>query len=213
VIDTDSVFVSFEESVPTAKSKMTRPPRQQPHRGRRCRRPRALPAGNDAAWLARRCSTLRCRLPPVPKDGARSARRGTQPLDEARQRRLRAPLRARSCIFVGIIGSLFEEARIVRMHLGRLPIDPDERVAPRWPYDEADVTRSRHRPRDANTLVYAKGKGIVLNEPTVVALNTGPVSTGDRRGSLAHDRPNPGYIVAVRRCARGRSPTSTSPSG
>ena len=27
----------------------------------------------------------------------------------------------------------------------------------------------------ANTLVYAKGKGLVLNEPTVVALTRGPV--------------------------------------
>ena len=26
----------------------------------------------------------------------------------------------------------------------------------------------------ANTLVYAKGKGLVLNEPTVVALNRAP---------------------------------------
>ena len=33
----------------------------------------------------------------------------------------------------------------------------------------------------ANTLVYAKGRGIVLNEPTVVALDTRtPRGAGDR---------------------------------
>ena len=51
----------------------------------------------------------------------------------------------------------------------------------------------------ANTLVYAKGKGIVLNEPTVIALNT---RTQDVL-AMGHDAwqmigRTPGYIVAVR---------------
>ena len=75
--------------------------------------------------------------------------------------------------------------------------------------------RSRHRPtrtsadtmaRDlaidlgtANTLVYMKGRGIVLNEPSVIALNrqTGEVLATGREAWQMIGR-TPGYIVAVR---------------
>src|SRR5260370_10674499 len=51
----------------------------------------------------------------------------------------------------------------------------------------------------ANTLVYAKGKGLVLNEPTVVALD----SRSREVLAIGHDAwqmigRTPGYIVAVR---------------
>jgi len=56
----------------------------------------------------------------------------------------------------------------------------------------------------ANTLVYAKGKGIVLNEPTVIALNS---RTSDVL-AVGHDAwqmigRTPGYIVAVRPLRQG----------
>ena len=51
----------------------------------------------------------------------------------------------------------------------------------------------------ANTLVYARGKGIILNEPTVIALNS---RTQDVL-AMGHEAwqmigRTPGYIVAVR---------------
>ena len=57
----------------------------------------------------------------------------------------------------------------------------------------------------ANTLVYAKGRGIVLNEPTVIALNS---QTGDVL-AMGHEAwqmigRTPGYIVAVRPLRGGR---------
>ena len=66
----------------------------------------------------------------------------------------------------------------------------------------------------ANTLVYAQGQGIVLNEPSVIALNQ---QSGDVL-AMGHEAwqmigRTPGYIVAVRPLrARAPSPTSTSPS-
>ncbi len=56
----------------------------------------------------------------------------------------------------------------------------------------------------ANTLVYAKGRGIVLNEPTVVALN----SRTREVLAVGHDAwrmigRTPGYIVAVRPLRQG----------
>jgi rod shape-determining protein MreB len=56
----------------------------------------------------------------------------------------------------------------------------------------------------ANTLVYARGKGIVLNEPTVIALNS---QTGDVL-AMGHEAwqmigRTPGYIVAVRPLRQG----------
>ena len=63
----------------------------------------------------------------------------------------------------------------------------------------------------ANTLVYAKGRGIVLNEPSVIALN---VQSGEVL-AMGHEAwqmigRTPGYIQAVRPLRKGASPTSTS---
>jgi rod shape-determining protein MreB and related proteins len=56
----------------------------------------------------------------------------------------------------------------------------------------------------ANTLVYAKGRGIVLNEPTVIALNsrTQDVLAMGREAWQMIGR-TPGYIVAVRPLRQG----------
>jgi rod shape-determining protein MreB len=56
----------------------------------------------------------------------------------------------------------------------------------------------------ANTLVYARGRGIVLNEPTVVALDTRSrevLSIGDEAWQMIGR--TPGYIVAVRPLRQG----------
>jgi rod shape-determining protein MreB len=56
----------------------------------------------------------------------------------------------------------------------------------------------------ANTLVYARGKGIVLNEPTVVALDTRSrevLAIGDEAWQMIGR--TPGYIVAVRPLRQG----------
>ena len=56
----------------------------------------------------------------------------------------------------------------------------------------------------ANTLVYAKGEGIVLNEPSVIALNTADQRrAGHGPRGVAHDRPDAGHIVAVRPLRKG----------
>src|SRR5213080_2495464 len=51
----------------------------------------------------------------------------------------------------------------------------------------------------ANTLVYAKGKGIVVNEPSIVALNknTGEVKAVGREAKDMLGR-TPGNIVAIK---------------
>src|SRR6202022_5177434 len=51
----------------------------------------------------------------------------------------------------------------------------------------------------ANTLVFAKGKGIVVNEPSIVALNknTGEVEAVGRHAKEMLGRP-PGNIVAIK---------------
>ncbi|MBA3281504.1 MAG: rod shape-determining protein [Acidimicrobiia bacterium] len=56
----------------------------------------------------------------------------------------------------------------------------------------------------ANTLVYAKGRGIVLNEPSVIALNqqTGDVLAMGQEAWQMIGR-TPGYIVAVRPLRQG----------
>jgi rod shape-determining protein MreB len=59
----------------------------------------------------------------------------------------------------------------------------------------------------ANTLVYVRGRGIVLNEPSVVALNTSNgqiVAVG--AGAKRMIGRTPGNIVAVRRVAFIASP-------
>ncbi len=56
----------------------------------------------------------------------------------------------------------------------------------------------------ANTLVYAKGRGIVLNEPTVIALDTrtkGVLAIGEEAWQMIGR--TPGYIVAVRPLRQG----------
>ncbi|MHB8439691.1 MAG: rod shape-determining protein MreB [Acidimicrobiales bacterium] len=56
----------------------------------------------------------------------------------------------------------------------------------------------------ANTLVYAKGKGIVLNEPTVIALNSRTqdvLAVGQEAWQMIGR--TPGYIVAVRPLRQG----------
>lgn len=72
-------------------------------------------------------------------------------------------------------------------------------------------TRGRALARDlaidlgtANTLVYAKGRGIVLNEPSVIALNSqsGEVLATGREAWQMIGR-TPGYIVAVRPLRKG----------
>ena len=56
----------------------------------------------------------------------------------------------------------------------------------------------------ANTLVYMKGRGIVLNEPSVIALNrqTGEVLATGREAWQMIGR-TPAYIVAVRPLRKG----------
>ncbi len=56
----------------------------------------------------------------------------------------------------------------------------------------------------ANTLVYARGRGIVLNEPTVIAMDTrskGVLAMGDEAWQMIGR--TPGYIVAVRPMRQG----------
>ncbi len=56
----------------------------------------------------------------------------------------------------------------------------------------------------ANTLVYVKGKGVVLNEPTVIAMDTrskGVLAMGDEAWQMIGR--TPGYIVAVRPMRQG----------
>ena len=55
----------------------------------------------------------------------------------------------------------------------------------------------------ANTLVYVRGRGIVLNEPSVVALNTNNAGRRGRRRGQTHDRPDPRATSG--RCGRCRT--------
>ena len=115
-------------------------------------------------------------------DGWRQSRSsgGSQPFEGSSRRLVLGP----------VVGRLAERPRLA------LPLRRDRRVHPRrdvglagsraarLPRSPVGVTSPRGRTmrrmsRDlaidlgtANTLVYAKGKGIVLNEPTVVALDT-----------------------------------------
>jgi rod shape-determining protein MreB and related proteins len=55
----------------------------------------------------------------------------------------------------------------------------------------------------ANTLVYAKGRGIILNEPSVVAVNTNARPGGQKVLAVGHEAKEmlgrtPGHIVAIR---------------
>lgn len=66
----------------------------------------------------------------------------------------------------------------------------------------------------ANTLIYMKGKGIVLNEPSVVALrNVGGRKIVHAVGLEAKQMlgRTPGHMEPSAPCATGSSPTSKSP--
>ena len=83
--------------------------------------------------------------------------------------------------------------------------------APEWPRrsmapcERGDVARDLAIDLGtANTLVYARGKGIVLNEPTVIALNTRTqdvLAMGQDAWQMIGR--TPGYIVAVRPLRQG----------
>ncbi len=66
----------------------------------------------------------------------------------------------------------------------------------------------------ANTLVYVKGRGIVLNEPSVVAIanvkgKKQVLAVGDEAKMMLGERPATSRPSA--RCATASSPTSKSP--
>jgi len=66
----------------------------------------------------------------------------------------------------------------------------------------------------ANTLVYVKGRGIVLNEPSVVAIaqykgHKQVLAVGDEAKMMLGR--TPANITASGPCAMGSSPTSKSP--
>jgi len=65
----------------------------------------------------------------------------------------------------------------------------------------------------ANTLVYVRGRGIVLSEPSVVAIDqrTGEVHAVGVEAKRMLGR-TPGTISAIRPLKTASSPTSTSPS-
>ncbi|RPH53447.1 MAG: rod shape-determining protein, partial [Lysobacterales bacterium] len=55
----------------------------------------------------------------------------------------------------------------------------------------------------ANTLIYVRGKGIVLNEPSVVAIRTEPGRAGKKIEAVGQEAKNmlgrtPGHITAIR---------------
>ena len=74
----------------------------------------------------------------------------------------------------------------------------------RWPYDDRVARDLAIDLGTANTLVYAKGRGIVLNQPTVIALNTRThevLAVGNEAWQMIGR--TPGYIVAVRPLREG----------
>jgi len=73
-----------------------------------------------------------------------------------------------------------------------------------WPYDDRVARDLAIDLGTANTLVYAKGRGIVLNQPTVIALNTRShevLAVGNEAWKMIGR--TPGYIVAVRPLREG----------
>ena len=92
------------------------------------------------------------------------------------------------------------------------------RVRPARPASPGPAGQKRNRPRwtvrlardlaidlgTANTLVYSRGRGIVLNEPTVIALNSRTqdvLAMGQEAWQMIGR--TPGYIVAVRPLRKG----------
>ncbi len=85
----------------------------------------------------------------------------------------------------------------------RFPAAPP-RPATTWPYDDQVARDLAIDLGTANTLVYAKGRGIVLNQPTVIALNTRThevLAVGNEAWQMIGR--TPGYIVAVRPLREG----------
>ena len=73
-----------------------------------------------------------------------------------------------------------------------------------WPYDDRVARDLAIDLGTANTLVYARGRGIVLNQPTVIALNTRThevLAVGNEAWKMIGR--TPGYIVAVRPLREG----------
>src|SRR6266540_1865360 len=93
------------------------------------------------------------------------------------------------------------QAHVAAVEHRHVPAGDGRAVAPAGP-EHGAVVLARDLAIDlgtANTLVYEKGRGIVLNEPTVIALNS---RTGDVL-AMGHEAwqmigRTPGYIVAVR---------------
>src|SRR6202042_3769686 len=88
---------------------------------------------------------------------------------------------------------------------GRAQAKGSSRVRSRRPEGRAKLSRDLAIDLGtANTLVYAKGRGIVLNEPTVIALDsrTNTVLNMGREAWQMIGR-TPGYIVAVRPLRKG----------
>ncbi len=66
----------------------------------------------------------------------------------------------------------------------------------------------------ANTLIYVKGQGIVLNEPSVVAIRQDRASSPKSVAAVGHDAKQmlgrtPGNIAAIRPMKTALSPTSS----
>ena len=83
-------------------------------------------------------------------------------------------------------------------------LDPPSQRRTQWPYDDSVARDLAIDLGTANTLVYAKGKGIVLNQPTVIALNTRThevLAVGNEAWKMIGR--TPGYIVAVRPLREG----------
>ncbi len=75
---------------------------------------------------------------------------------------------------------------------GRVTARVPTRVRSDRPYDDGVARDLAIDLGTANTLVYAKGQGIVLNQPTVIALNTTDArGAGGRGRGVADDRPHP----------------------
>ena len=88
------------------------------------------------------------------------------------------------------------------------------RVSPGPPYDDGVARDLAIDLGTSNTQVFAKGKGVILEEPTVIALNTRThevLAVGDEALQLIGR--TPGTSSPCAHSAKGPSPTSTSPSG
>jgi len=85
-----------------------------------------------------------------------------------------------------------------------VPDGPPNRALVTCPYDGRVARDLAIDLGTANTLVYAKGRGIVLNQPTVIALNTRThevLAVGNEAWQMIGR--TPGYIVAVRPLREG----------